>query len=234
MIIAIDGTVASGKSTAAKSLAQRLGYTYINTGLMYRAVAAYARRHEIPTSDFAHVAQCAQELRIDLRTQDDGQHVFVNGEDYTADATAPDIGVDVSNVADNEAVRAVLVREQRRLGLAAGNAVLEGRDIGSVVFPDAGIKFFVTADSRERAHRRLDDDRKKNPAITLAQVEAAVVARDTRDRERPVGPLLRMPGAIDIDTTRNSPAATLDQMLRHVAAVQQRAAGRDAHTGSGS
>ena len=234
MIIAIDGTVASGKSTAAKSLAQRLGYTYINTGLMYRAVAAYARRHEIPTSDFARVAQCAQALRIDLRTQDDGQHVFVNGEDYTADATAPDIGVDVSNVADNEAVRAVLVREQRRLGLAAGNAVLEGRDIGSVVFPDAGIKFFVTADARERARRRLGDDRKKNPAITLAQVEAAVVARDTRDRERPVGPLLRMPGALDIDTTRNSPAATLDQMLRHVAAVQQRAAGRDAHTGSGS
>lgn len=213
MIIAIDGTVASGKSSAARLLAQQLGFTYINTGLMYRGVAAWARRNGIPTADHAALAARVVDLRIDLRDLSDGQHVFVNGEDLTHEALAPDIGADVSNVADNEAVRAVLVREQRRLGLAAGNAVLDGRDIGSVVFPDADVKFFVTADVEERARRRLADDRARKPDLTLAEVIEAVRARDARDRARPVGALKRMPDAIDIDTTHNAgPHETVAQM----------------------
>ncbi|NLF39618.1 (d)CMP kinase [bacterium] len=213
MIIAIDGTVASGKSTAARNIAGRLGFLHINTGLMYRAVAAFARRNGIPTADAHRVAACAKELRIDLARTSAGQRVYVDGTDMTDEATAPDIGPDVSNVADNEAVRAVLVREQRRMGLEAGDAVLEGRDIGSVVFPDAEVKFFVTADARERARRRLEDDRKRNPDITLDDVLEAIIARDERDRSRPVGALKRMPGAIDVDTTHNTPEQTLEQML---------------------
>jgi len=223
MIVAIDGTVASGKSSAARILAAKLGCLYINTGLMYRGVAAAARRAGIPTTDTSRLASCAQALTIGLVGRADGQHVIVNGEDLTAEATAPDIGTDVSNVADNEDVRQVLVREQRRLGLEAGNAVLDGRDIGSVVFPDADIKFFVSASLAERAQRRLADDRGRNPALTLAQVEHAVAARDKRDRERPVGALIRMPDAIDIDTTANSgPEQTAGQMLQHIQRLHTR------------
>ncbi|MCX7847093.1 MAG: (d)CMP kinase [bacterium] len=213
MIIAVDGTVASGKSSAARLLAQELGFAYINTGLMYRSVAAWARRQGIATGDQATLAARVGELRIDLRDLPDGQHVLVNGEDVTDEALAPDIGADVSNVADNPAVRDVLVREQRRLGRAAGNAVLDGRDIGSVVFPDAEVKFFVTASEEERARRRLADDRARKPDVTFEEVLAAVRARDARDRQRPVGALMRMPDAIEIDTTHNrGPQETVAQM----------------------
>jgi cytidylate kinase len=218
MIIAIDGTVASGKSTAARRLAQRLGYLYINTGLMYRGVAAYCRRHGIPTHDQRAVALHVKFLAVDLRNEPDGQHVFVNDHDLTAAATAPDIGAFVSDIADNTTVREVLVRAQQRLGRAAGNAVLEGRDIGSVVFPDAPVKFYVDADVRERARRRLADDLKKHPTLTLDEVAAATRARDERDRTRPVGALLRMPDALVIDTTCNAgPDETVEQMLAHLA-----------------
>jgi len=216
MIIAIDGTVASGKSTAAKSLAAQLGCLYINTGLMYRAVAAHARVNGIPTDDAERMASCVRALRIDLKDEHDGQHVLVNGRDLTHEALAPNIGPHVSNVADNETVREVLVREQRRLGLESGYAVLEGRDIGSVVFPDADIKFFVTAEARERARRRLADDRKRNPALTLDDVEQAVLDRDKRDRERPVGALKKMPRAIEINTTHTSPEEVVSLMEKNI------------------
>ena len=216
MIVAIDGTVASGKSTAARSLAARLGYLYINTGLMYRGVAAHARVHNIPTTDREQIAQCVKGLRIDLNNSTDGQHVYVNGADLTVEATAPDIGPDVSNVADNDMVRETLVTEQRRLGREAGNAVLEGRDIGSVVFPDADIKFFFTAETRERARRRLADDRKSNPDISLAEVEQLLIDRDRRDRDRPVGALKQMPEAIVIDTTGLSPEESLNRMTGYI------------------
>jgi cytidylate kinase len=221
MIIAIDGTVASGKSSAAKLLAQRLGYAYINTGLMYRGVAAFCRRHGIPTNDSRAVALHVKFLKVDLKNTAGGQRVLINGNDLTEAATAADIGAYVSDIADNKIVREVLVRAQQRLGRLAGNAVLEGRDIGSVVFPDAEVKFFVTGDVRERARRRLADDLPKNPALTLAVVEEATRARDERDRTRAVGALVRMPDAIDIDTTHNrGPEQTVAQMLDAMRALK--------------
>jgi len=216
MIIAIDGTVASGKSTAAKKLAAKLGFLYINTGLMYRGVAAYARVNNIPTTEAEQIASCVKNLKIDLKNINGAQHVFINGKDLTHEALAPDIGIYVSNIADNPGVREVLVKEQRRLGLEAGNAVLEGRDIGSDVFPDADVKFFVIAKARERAKRRLEDDRKRNPELTLDAVEKAVLDRDKRDRERPVGALKKMPGAIEIDTTDLSPEETIELMTKYL------------------
>ena len=216
MIIAIDGTVASGKSTVAKSLAAELGFLYINTGLMYRGVASFARINNIPTTDSEKIALCAQNLKIDLKNVDKKQHVFVNEKDLTHEAIAPDIGAYVSNIADNPGVRKILVKEQRRLGLEAKNAVLEGRDIGSDVFPDADIKFFVTANSRERAKRRLEDDRKRNPDLNLDDVEKAVLDRDKRDRERPVGALKKMPDSIEIDTTNFSPPEVIELMIKYL------------------
>ena len=216
MIIAIDGTVASGKSTAARCLAAQLGYLYINTGLMYRGVTAFARVNGIPTLNRESISNCVRGLRLDLSDQDDGQHILVNGVDLTHEATAPDIGPDVSNVADNDIVRETLVNEQRRLGRESGTAVLEGRDIGSVVFPDADIKFFVTADTRERATRRLADDRKKNPDITIEEVEQLLIQRDIRDKERPVGALKKVDGAIEINTSRLTPEEVVASMLQHI------------------
>jgi len=217
MIIAIDGTVASGKSTVAKKFAKKINYFYINTGLMYRGVAAFARMNEIPTNDSGRIADLAGKLKLDLKEVEGKQHIFVNDVDFTEYAVAPDIGVYVSDVADNPEVRKLLVSEQRRLGLEAGNAVLEGRDIGSDVFPDADIKFYVTADSRERARRRLADDQKKNPSLTLDDVEKAVLDRDKRDRERPVGALRKMPDAIEIDTTNLSIEEVIDLMIKYIA-----------------
>ena len=216
MIIAIDGTVASGKSTAAKSLAAKLGFLYINTGLMYRGVAAFARINNISTTDSKKIASCAENLKIDLKNVDGKQHVFVNEKDLTHEAIAPDIGVYVSNIADNPDVRKVLVKEQRRLGLESGEAVLEGRDIGSDVFPDADKKFFVTAKSRERARRRLEDDRKRNPELTLDDVEKAVLDRDKRDSERPVGALKKMPNSIEIDTTDLTAGEVVELMINKI------------------
>jgi len=216
MIIAIDGTVASGKSTVAKKLAKKLNYFYINTGLMYRGVAAFARKNDIPTNNPGKIAALVRKLKLDLKDIDGKQHVFVNNEDFTEFALAPDIGTYVSDVADNPEVRKLLVSEQRRLGLEAGNAVLEGRDIGSDVFPNADIKFYVTADSRERARRRLADDRKKNSKLTLDDVEKAVLDRDKRDRERPVGALRKMPDAIEIDTTDLSIEEVINLMEKYI------------------
>ncbi len=216
MIIAIDGTVASGKSTAAKKLAKKNNYFYINTGLMYRGVAAFARMNNIPTDNAEKIADLAHELKLDLKDIDGKQHIFVNEDDLTELAIAPDIGGYVSDVADNPEVRKLLVSEQRRLGLEAGDSVLEGRDIGSDVFPDADIKFYVTAEARERAKRRLADDQKKNPDLTLDDVEKAVVDRDKRDSERPVGALKKMPDAIEIDTTNLSIDEVIDLMVKHI------------------
>ncbi|RLD11462.1 MAG: (d)CMP kinase [Chlamydiae bacterium] len=214
MIIAIDGTVASGKSTVAKKLAEKIGYFYINTGLMYRGVAAFARINNIPTNDSDKIANLVVKLKLDLKDVNGKQHIFVNDEDLTEFAIVPDIGSYVSNVADNPEVRKLLVSEQRRLGLEAGDAVLEGRDIGSDVFPDADIKFYVTADSRERAHRRLADDQKKNPDLTIDDVEKAILDRDKRDKERPIGALKKMSDSIEIDTTNLSIDEVVDLLIR--------------------
>ena len=216
MIIAIDGTVASGKSTAAKNLAKKINYLYINTGLMYRGVTAFARINQIPTNDSGKIAEIARQLKLDLKDVAGKQHIFVNNEDLTEFAIAPDIGGYVSDVADNPEVRKLLVSEQRRLGLEAGNAVLEGRDIGSDVFPDADIKFYVTAEARERAKRRLADDQIKNPNLTIDDVEKAVLDRDKRDSERPVGALKKMSDAIEIDTTNLSPDEVIHRMEKYL------------------
>lgn len=183
---------------------------------MYRGIAAFARMNNIPTNDSEKIAALVKKLKLDLKDVGTKQHIFVNDKDLTEQAVAPDIGAYVSDVADNPEVRKLLVSEQRRLGLEAGNAVLEGRDIGSDVFPDADIKFYVTADSRERARRRLADDRKKNPNLTLDDVEKAVLERDARDRARPVGALKKMPDAIEIDTTNLSPDAVIELMANYI------------------
>lgn len=204
LVIAIDGPVGSGKSTAARRVAELLGYTYIDTGAMYRAVALKALRAKIPMDATEKLVALAASARIDLRPQDGTQRVLLDGEDVTAAIRTPEVSQAASKVAVIEGVRHVLVAEQRRAG-AGGGVVMEGRDIGSVVFPDAELKVFLTASDEVRARRRWLEHQQKSDAIDLARTLEEIRERDRRDQGRTTSPLVRAPDAVVIDSTAMEP-----------------------------
>ena len=209
-VIAIDGPVGSGKSTAARRVAELLGYTYIDTGAMYRAVALKALRQKIPIHAEANSALVAlvHETRIDLRASSpEGggtQRVFLDGEDVTVAIRTPEVSQAASKIAVIEGVRHVLVAEQRRAGASSG-VVMEGRDIGSVVFPDAGLKIFLTASDEVRARRRWLEHQQKGDKIDLARTLEEIRERDKRDASREHSPLIRAEGAVYVDSTAMEP-----------------------------
>jgi cytidylate kinase len=200
MIVAIDGPAGAGKSSVARGVADALGYTYLNSGSMYRAVGLLTLREGGAASDHAEA------LQIQL-----GDRVLVGGEDVTDELRTPDVSEAASKVATNEKVRAALVRKQREL-LAQGDWVAEGRDIGSVVARDAELKVFLTASAQERARRR---------AAQLGADEGAVAAelgvRDVRDSTRAHSPLAPAPGAVTLDTS----PLTLEQVVERVLELAQ-------------
>ena len=204
LIIAIDGPVGSGKSTLARRVAELLGYVYIDTGAMYRALALKALRRGISLDATDQLVALARETRIDLRAQDGTQHVFLDGEDVTAAIRTPEVSQVASKVAVVPGVRKVLVAEQRRAG-EQGGVVMEGRDIGSVVFPDAGLKIFLTASPEVRAERRWREHQQKGEAIDLSRTLEEIRERDQRDRERSTSPLVRAPDAVVVDSTAMEP-----------------------------
>jgi CMP/dCMP kinase len=204
LIIAIDGPVGSGKSTLARRVAELLGYVYIDTGAMYRALALKALRHGISLDATDQLVALARETRIDLRAHDDTQRVFLDGEDVTTAIRTPEVSQAASKVAVVPGVRRVLVAEQRRAG-EQGGVVMEGRDIGSVVFPDAGLKIFLTASPEVRAERRWREHQQKGEAIDLARTLEEIRERDQRDRERSISPLVRAPDAVVVDSTAMEP-----------------------------
>lgn len=208
LIIAIDGPVGSGKSTLARRVAQMMGYVYVDTGAMYRALALKAARQKLKLAADAAtedaLVDLARETRIDLRAQNGGQQVFLDGEEVTAAIRTPEISQDASKVALNAGVRHVLVAEQRRAG-ERGGVVMEGRDIGSVVFPDADLKIFLTASPEVRAQRRWLEHQQKGDAIDLARTLEEIHARDRRDRERATSPLVRAADAVIVDSTAMEP-----------------------------
>jgi CMP/dCMP kinase len=204
LIIAIDGPVGSGKSTLARRVAALLGYIYIDTGAMYRSVALKALRRGISLDATEQLTSLAQQTRIDLRAQDGAQQVFLDGEDVTAAIRRPDVAQAASKVAVVPGVRKVLVAEQRRAG-ERGRVVMEGRDIGSVVFPDAQLKIFLTASPEIRAERRWREHQQKGDAIDLARTLEEIHERDRRDRERKTSPLVRAQDAVVVDSTAMEP-----------------------------
>jgi len=204
LIVAIDGPVGSGKSTLARRVAQMMGYVYIDTGAMYRALALKALRRGISLDATDQLVALARETRIDLRAQDGTQRVFLDGEDVTAAIRTPEVSQAASKVAVVPGVRKVLVAEQRRAG-EQGGVVMEGRDIGSVVFPDAGLKIFLTASPEVRAERRWREHQQKGEAIDLARTLEEIRERDQRDRERSTSPLVRAPDAVVVDSTAMEP-----------------------------
>ena len=223
-MIAIDGPVGSGKSTAARRVAELLGYTYIDTGAMYRAVALKALRAKIAMDAMEKLVALAASARIDLRvggTENGGaQRVFLDGEDVTAAIRTPEVSQAASKIAVIEGVRRVLVAEQRRAG-ASGGVVMEGRDIGSVVFPDAGLKVFLTASDEVRARRRWLEHQQKGEAIDLARTLEEIRERDRRDAGREHSPLIRAEGAVFVDSTAMEP----EEVARLIAMLAREATG---------
>ena len=200
-IVVLDGPAGAGKSTVARILAERLGVPMLDTGALYRAVALAARERGIAWDDEERLAELAAGLDVRfVPAEAGGQKVLLEGRDVSAEIRTPEISDGASRVSALPAVRRALLDLQRRLG--AGGCVAEGRDMGTVVFPDADVKFFLTADLAARARRRRDQLRAQGQTPPpLAEIEAAIAERDARDRSRAVAPLRPAPDAIAIDTT---------------------------------
>jgi len=206
-VIAIDGPAGAGKSTIARLVADKLGYVYIDTGAMYRAIALWAFRTQIAASDAHKLEQLALSAQIELLPH---RHVRLNAEDVTDAIRAPEISEMASQVASVGAVRAAMVAKQRELAQHA-NVVMEGRDIGSVVFPDARVKIFLDADPSERVRRRAGE----LPDEHHAELSAQLAERDHRDRNRAESPLIQAPDATYLDTT----GMTMQQVEEAILAI---------------
>lgn len=200
LIIAIDGPVGSGKSTVARGVAELLGYTCLNSGAMYRALALKAQRRGVALDDAGALEALARDTHIDLEGGAARQHVLLDGEDVSEAIRTAEISLAASQVALVPGVRRLLVAEQRRAG-ARGGVVMEGRDIGTVVFPEAGLKVFLDASVEVRAERRWREHQLKGDRITLEQVIEEIRERDRRDRTRETSPLVRAADAVLVDNT---------------------------------
>lgn len=221
LIVAIDGPSGAGKSTVTKALADRLGYINIDTGAMFRAVALMANRNGIDPEDEVALGKLCACLEIDFDRTDGFCRVTVNSEDVSAAIRTPEISLLTSVVSTKKVVRDYLLTLQRRMG-ERGGVVLEGRDIGTVVFPNAEVKFFLTASVAERGRRRFEELRAKGTDVNLEQTVAEVEQRDLQDLQRQHAPLRRADDAIDIDST----ALSLEEVLtRMEAVVREKAAG---------
>ncbi|MDH3257091.1 MAG: (d)CMP kinase [Nitrospinota bacterium] len=211
MIIAIDGPAGSGKSTVAQLIASRLHFKYIETGSMYRAVAWKAQQMGIDPEDAERIAEVARTISIEFQPGNERQKVVVDGKDLTADLKTETIGRLAAIVAANKTVREVMVAQQQNMG-RNGNVVMDGRDIGTVVFPDADKKFFMVADQKERAQRRHEEIRVKSPEVTFEKIYEQLQQRDFEDENREVSPLVPAKDSIRLDTTQMS----IDDVVAHM------------------
>lgn len=215
LVVAIDGPAGAGKSTAAKLLAQRLGYALLDTGAIYRTLALLARREAIDWGNGPGVARLAQTLEISFAFEEGTNHVFLRGADISQEIRVPEISDGASRVSALPEVRAALLDLQRRLA-EAGGVVVEGRDIGTVVFPHAAAKFFLTATADERARRRVIELRAAGRTVDPAETLAELRERDHRDSTRAVAPLRKADDAVEIDSSAMGPDAVVDRMAEVV------------------
>ena len=215
MIIAIDGPAGSGKSTVAKFIAKRLNYRYIDTGSMYRAVAWSAEKKEIDLSDENAVGQWVTQLKIEFVADPAGQQVKVNGENATGLLKNEVVGRGAAKVAAQKRVREILVAKQQEIG-QSGNVVMDGRDIGTQVFPNAELKFFMDADAEERGKRRYLELKEKNLDVDLENIIAEIKQRDHEDRTRAISPLCPAEDAIKIDTTKFAIEEVIEKVMEQI------------------
>ncbi|MCC6603776.1 MAG: (d)CMP kinase [Anaerolineae bacterium] len=216
-MIAIDGPAASGKSTVGRLLAEKLNFLYLDTGCMYRAVTWTALQHEIDLNDETAVTQLAHDIQMEIfpaKGEEDGRHytVHVDGQDITWGLRTPAVDANVSQVSSYLGVRQEMVKRQRAFG-QRGAVVMVGRDIGTVVMPDAPLKLFITASAEERARRRTRDRSDQGHTADYADILADVQRRDEIDSNRQHSPLRPADDAIRIDSTAQPPAAIVDAIL---------------------
>lgn len=211
-IIAIDGPAGAGKSTIARMLARRLGYLFINTGAMYRAVAWKALQSSINLEDSDRVGKLAEDSLIELTGSVDAMRVLIDGQDITEEIATPAISQAASIVSAISAVRRALVARQQEMG-RAGGVVMEGRDIGTKVFPNAEIKIYLDATSQARAQRRFDEDTARNVAVaSFDQMKTEIEERDLRDKTRADSPLEQAADAIYVDSSN----LTVDEVVEKI------------------
>jgi cytidylate kinase len=219
LIVTIDGPAGAGKTTVSRLLADRLGYRYIDTGALYRAVAVSARRRNIASEDDSALSRLLEKLELNFLPDASGQRLLADGEDITGLLRTPEVSMLASAVSARPAVRAFLLKIQRELGRQKA-AVFEGRDMGTVVFPEAEVKFFLSASESTRALRRFTETQEKT-GVSLKEVERDLHRRDDQDSHRTLAPLKPAEDAIRIDSSDLSIAQVVELMLKHVAAVLQ-------------
>lgn len=219
IIIAIDGPAASGKSTLAKDLADKLGYLYVDTGAMYRAITFYALEHKI-VEDNDELIKILQDLKLELEYENKLTRVFINDEEVTEKIRTPEVNSKVSDISKIKEVRTEMVKLQRKMANNK-NLVVEGRDTTTVVFPKADLKIFLTADVKERARRRYLEYKEKGEDVTLEDVEASINNRDHIDSSRDVSPLKKADDAIEVDTTDLTIEEEINRIVARVNSIEK-------------
>ena len=220
MIVTIDGPAASGKSTIARELARHLGIAYLDTGATYRAVTLKAIRAGIELDDENSLVRLAKAAEVKLIPEGDGVRVLLDGADVSREIRSAEVSAASRYAAGSRGVREILVGLQRRLGAELGDFVAEGRDQGSVVFPEADVKFYLTASMDVRARRRCLEMQAAGETADRKDVLGALNERDRRDSSRAVGPLSVPAGAIEVDSSDKTVEQVRDELSRHVEAVR--------------
>ncbi|MBD7894611.1 (d)CMP kinase [Limosilactobacillus sp. Sa3CUN2] len=213
--VAIDGPASAGKSTVAKLVAKKFGYIYCDTGAMYRAVTVAALQEGIAMDDTEKIADLAKQIKITFQPAEPEQRVFINGQEVTRDIRLPKVAKNVSAVAAIPAVRQEMTKQQRQIA-AEGGIVMDGRDIGTTVLPNAPVKIFMVATAYERARRRyLENKQKGITTSSLEELQRAIELRDKKDSTRKVSPLTQASDAIRLDTTN----LTIDEVVEKISEI---------------
>ena len=216
--IAIDGPAGAGKSTIAKMAAKKLDFIYVDTGAMYRAMALYFLRREIDAKDEKKIAEACEHINVTIAYQEGEQQVLLNGENVNAFIRTEEVSMMTSNTSKYPAVREKLLYLQRELA-AANNVIMDGRDIGTCVLPDAELKIYLTASASERAKRRYLEQKERGVESDLAQIERDIIARDEQDMNREIASLKQAEDAIYLDTSD----MTIEEVVTKIVSLVQKA-----------